>query len=791
MESLGKKVLCFIQAALLVALAHFFFLCPPSQAQGRVRLKEVRVQGNLRVEEDAIRFHLKARPGDLFDPAIVERDVKAIYQMGFFDDVKVDLSPDGALTYQVKERPYVREIKIQGYDKLGKDKIETAFGIKPRTVLDRDKVGEGVERVRRLYAEQGYMSAQVDFAISLAENNQAAILLHIEEGARLLIQKISFQGNRAFSERQLKGLMATKERWFLSFLTNRGVLDQDALTNDLAILSFHYYDHGYIRHKIDEPVILKRKEGIEVVIRIEEGDPYRVGKVGVGGDLLEEGEKLLQKVQLTTGQIFRGSRLREDIATLTELYASRGFAFAKVDPQTQIDAGEKKVDVALIIDRGPPVYFNRIVIQGNTKTRDKVIRREMTVAEQELFSASKIKQSRNALQRTGYFEEVQLSTQKSDLPDALDLMVDVKEGPTGMFSVGAGYGSGDQFFLATSVTERNLFGRGQSLSASFDIGSVRQDFVLSFTEPYLLDSRLSLGMDAFNTRREFTDFTSRRTGFSTRTSYPLKYLPFFSRADSTSTHEGVGALPQSFSLVEYLRAGLTYELTREKIGNIDSDASASIQSEEGISWTSSLTPGLSYDSRDHFFTPTEGTYSNLALKFAGLGGDSRFLKTDATGRWYYSPINNPKWGGAYTLSLGGSVGYGVGLKERANGEKNLPLFERYFPGGMNSVRGFKERSLGPLEGDDPVGGDKQFLLSTELVFPIWEPYGLRGVTFFDAGQAFGASDPIRIADFRMSTGVGIRWLSPLGPLRLEFGFPLNKKPGDETSVVGFSVGGRF
>jgi outer membrane protein insertion porin family len=236
---------------------------------------------------------------------------------------------------------------------------------------------------------------------------------------------------------------------------------------------------------------------------------------------------------------------------------------------------------------------------------------------------------------------------------------------------------------------------------------------------------------------------------------------------------------------------MSYELTREKIGSIDSTAAASIRDEKGISWTSSLAPNLSYDSRDHFFNPTEGIAGGLAVKYAGLGGDSRFLKADTRGRWYYPVLKDANWGGTYVVALGGTLGYGVGLKDRPNGKKDLPLFERYFPGGLNSVRGFAERSLGPREGGDTVGGDKQAVLNAELLFPIMEQYGLRGVAFFDMGQAFKKSDGFfGFADYRRSIGFGGRWLSPFGPLRVELGFPLNKKSGDDTSVVGFSVGGQ-
>lgn len=786
-----KRTGWFTPFASLVILS-ILFSVPVSGAQSQegVKIKEVRIQGNVRVEEDGIRVYVRARPGDPFDPRTVDQDVKAIYRMGFFDDVRAELSPEGNLTYSVKEKPYIREVKIQGNEQVSKEKIESALGVSARTILDRVKIGEGIQKVRKLYLEQGYVNAQLDFAVSLEENNQAIVLVEISEGRRLLIERISFEGNQTFTDSDLKGLMSTKERWFLSFITNRGVLDHDVLTNDLAVLASHYYDHGYINHKIDEPVILRQRDGLEVVIRIEEGEPYRVGKVELGGDLIEAGEALLKRVKLTTGQIFRGSRLRDDITTLTELYADRGFAFAQVEPNTRVHAEEKKVDVALLINRGPPVYFNRVVVSGNTKTRDKVIRRELAAAEQDLFSGKKIKESRNALQRTGYFEDVQFTTRKTDQPDTVDLLVDVKEGPTGTFSIGAGYSSGDQFIFSTSISERNLFGRGQGVNASFDLGTRRQDFILSFTEPYFYDTPLTLGVDAFNTEREFNDFDQRRTGFGVRTSYPLKRLglPFLRRLDGDPTYERPRYVYHP--LIEHMRGGVGYELTRESISNVSSAATTAIRDEKGTSWTSSLTPSLSYDSRDHFFSPTEGVFSDLAMKFAGLGGDNSFLKTDARGRWYYSFLKDPGWGGTYTLALGGALGYGVGFERRPNGKKNLPLFERYFPGGMNSVRGFAERSLGPREGNDVIGGDKQAVLNAEVLFPILEQYGLRGVAFFDTGQAFAKSEGFDLGEFRRSIGVGARWLSPFGPLRVEFGFPLNKKSGDDTSVVGFSLGGQ-
>jgi outer membrane protein insertion porin family len=800
--TLGTAITALV--LLILVLTNCLF---PLHAQAQTVINDVKISGNFRVEDEGIRLHLKTRPGGAYDPALVEQDVKAIFRMGFFDDVRAELSPEGVLTYTVKEKPYVREVKVQGNTEVGKEKIETALGLVPRSVLDRSKVIEGVEKVRKLYSDQGYGNARVDYAITLEPNNQAVVVLDIAEGSRLLIKRITFEGNNAFSESELKGLIATREESFLSYFTNRGVLDRDILTNDVAILSNHYLDHGYIDHKIDDPAVLRARDGIDVVIRVHEGEQYRVGKVELGGDLIENGHDTLKKIKITTGQIFRGSRLREDITTLTDMYSNKGYAFAQVDPVTNVNAEQKNVDIALLVKKGPPVYFNRVLIAGNNKTRDNVVRRELLATEQELYSGNKITQSRNALQRTGYFEDVQLTTKKTEQPDTVDLHVDVKEGPTGTFTLGAGYSSGDGFIFNASVAEKNLAGKGQGVSGQFSIGSSRQDFIFSFTEPYVNDSRLAMGFDAFNTEREFNAFDERRLGFGVNTNYPLKYasLPFIGNGRRRAP--GSDELPENETPTfwDYMRGGVSYDLTRETINGIDRGASPSIQAEEGTSLTSAVTPGLTYDSRDHFFNPTEGTKSAFSVKFAGLGGDNQFIKSDLNGRWHYPLLKDPKWGGAWVLMLGGSLGYGLGLAERSSGDTDLPLFERYFLGGMNSVRGFAERSIGPRERSCPsppprnpnvprcttdvIGGEKAAVFNAEVTFPIMEQYGLRGVAFFDVGNAFTGTN-FSFSEFRRSVGVGGRWMSPFGPLRVELGFPLNKLPGDETSAIGFSVGGQ-
>ena len=799
------------RASLFLLLVCFAVLAPAimrteAQTQQKVILKDIKIEGNMRVEDDGIRLHLKSRTGEVFDPATVDQDVKAIYRMGFFDDVKADLTPEGVLIYTVKEKPYIREVKIQGASQVSKEKIETALGVGARTILDRTKVAEGIDKVRKLYTEQGYVNAAIDYSVSVEANNQAVVTVDINEGNRLLIKTIKFEGNKAFSESDLKGLIATKEQWIFSFITNRGVLDRDMLTNDVAILANHYNDNGYVENKIDDPIILRARDGLEVVFRVNEGPQYRVGKVEIGGDLIQDGKDMLKSVKLTTGQIFRGSRLRDDITALTDMYSNKGFAFVQVDPITKVNTNDKNVDVALVITKGPPVYFNRVLVSGNTKTLDKVVRRELLTNEQELFSGSKVTQSRNALQRTGYFEDVQITTKKTGQPDTVDLQVDVKEGPTGTFQIGAGYSAGDGFLFNANISEKNLMGKGQGVSANLAVGSKTQNYILSLTDPYFNDTKVSAGVDAYNTKRDYTSFQEHKVGFGVNTNYPLKdfRMPFFSAPQKEpGSDELAGAKPTT--IWDYMRGGVAYDLTRDTIGHVDPAASEAIKSEEGTSLTSAVTPGITYDSRDHFFAPTEGTKSAFSVKTAGLGGDSRFIKTDLSARWHYPLLKDPKWGGNYVLALGGQLGYGIGFSGSKDSDgMTLPLFERYFLGGINSVRGFQDRSLGPRQQtcvttdnttnpptvncsqSDVIGGDTAAVMNVELLFPIMEQYGLRGVAFFDMGNAF--TNGINFGDMRRSVGAGARWMSPFGPLRVELGFPLNKKPGDQTSVLGFSIG---
>jgi outer membrane protein insertion porin family len=766
----------------LVTIAAAQEVAQPASGEPRPRLDRVVITGNQRVEEEAIRVQLRSQPGTRFNEDTVDHDVRALYHMGFFDNVEAELNQEHGLwvlTFHVTERPLIKEVKIEGNKKINREDLEAAFKVRPNTIFDPEKVRVGIEEAKKLYEQKGYLDAQISYKTTPMGENQVSLVYKVDEGKPVRITKIVLEGARAFTPGQLKAVMQTKEKWFLSFLTGRGNLDNEVLKTDIERLTAFYYDHGYIDVKIDEPVVERTAKGLQVTIKIDEGDQYKVGTVDIGGELLPDMTQAREKLSLKPGEIFRTSEMRADINALTEIYGDQGYAFVNVTPDTEASKADKLINVTYKVSKGPEVYIDKIDITGNTKTRDKVIRRELELGEQERFSGSKLRRSQERLRRLGFFEDVNITTRRAESEDKLDLLVDVKETSTGAFSAGAGISSGESFLFNLRLSEINLFGRGQRLILNADFGQIQRNFSLDFTEPYLMDTELTAGFSLFNWQLIFDEFTRGGTGASVRALYPFSALGW----------DKLGPLP----LID-TRFGLEYRIEDAEITDVALDAPASIRTEEGSSLTSSITPRLFRDTRNHPFDPTIGSTQDVSLEVAGVGGQSKFIKAEARGRWYFPLYKSPALG-TFTFSTGGTFGYGLGY----GGQRELPLFERYFPGGINSVRGFRVLSLGPRNTivdsygrqihTDPVGGSQQLIFNEEIIFPIIEALGLKGVVFFDAGNAFSAAHGIDFGEMRMASGGGFRWLSPMGPLRLELGFPLNPRPDDDEQTVMFSFGG--
>ena len=788
-------------AAVALRLAPGFAQEADSQPPEGVRIERVEIVGNQRVEDEAIRIKLKERAGGTYQPQSVDDDIRAVYKMGFFDTVTASMDRQQGqwvLTYEVHERPFIRQVHIEGNKKIDTEELEGMLRVRPTTILDPEKARQGIEEAKSAYEKKGYLDADIRYETTPVGENEVDVTFLIDEREPVRIEHIEFEGNTHFDDGDLKRIMQTGERGILSPIIGTGNLDREVLKTDTERLTAYYYENGYIDVRIDEPKIERAADGLTITVKIDEGQQYHFGTITTAGETLPDLDAVEQGTfEAQEGEIFKPSLLRQDINALTEAYGDKSYAFVNVTPATNIDQADQRVDVTYTITRGPAVSIDRIEISGNTKTRDKVIRRELELQEQGSFSGTSLRRSQERLRRLGFFEDVNITTRKADAEDKLDMIVDVKEGNTGAFSAGAGISSGESFLFNIRLSESNLFGRGQALVFNADFGSIRRNISLSFTEPYFLDTPLTLGIDAFNWKLEFDQFTRGGTGGGIRTLYPFPALGL------DVVH--LGPLGE-VSLLD-TRLGVEYRIENADISNLARSAATVLRAQAGSSLISSIIPRIFRDTRNNLLDPTAGSFQDLSVEIAGLGGDARFINAQSRARWYVPVWQIPKLG-PLTFATGWNFGYGFGY----SGQTELPLFERYFPGGINSLRGFEVRSLGPRvdvfqqqKGDndycpygdnacgrllnrDVIGGSQQLVFNNELIFPIFQQLGVKGVVFCDAGNAFLASQGIDFGDMRVSVGGGIRWLSPIGPLRLEYGVPLNAKTGDQEQRIQFSFG---
>ncbi len=721
-------------------------------AQGAETVKDVRVTGNERIESDAILRVIQTRPGAVYDPALLSEDLKSIYAMGYFDDIRVSVerAPDGnTVIYDVKEKPTIRDIIITGNTVLDDEKIKENIDITSGAILNIFKIQKNIKIIESLYKEKNYHHVSVTYKLDLLEHNQADLEFIITEGEKIRIKEIQFDGNTAFDAKTLKKMMDTSEKGFFSWLTGSGDLNMDKLNQDIVKINSFYQNNGYADSRVGDPQVTYKDEWIYILIKIDEGQQYKMGNIGVQGDLIVSADEMLSQLKSNKEPIFNRDAIRQDILTLTDLYADKGFAKAEIIPQFNKDAERCIIDIVFQIRKNEPVYFEKINIQGNTKTRDKVIRRELEVYEGELYTSTGMKNSIKNLNRLDYFESVNVKTSNGTAEDQTVLQVEIKEKPTGTFSFGGGYSGIDKLYVMAAVAERNFLGRGQDLQAKIQTGSVSRQYSLSFTEPWLFDIPLSAGIDAYRWNREYDDYDREATGGGLRFGYPI------------------------FKLT---RGYISYNYDDSYIDNIDEDAAPYIS--KGTYTQSSITLSTVYDSRNRVFNPTEGASHRVTVQYAGIGGNVGFTKTIAETGWFFPLF----WD---------TVGFLHAESGYVWENKYLPDYERFYLGGINSLRGFDWREVSPKDANGyQYGGDRYIQFNAEYLFPIIKDAGFMGVIFYDTGNAFDGG-PLALDDLRETAGFGIRWYSPLGPLRLEHGTILDRKPGEDTGRWEFSIGGFF
>jgi outer membrane protein insertion porin family len=780
----------------------------PAAFLGR-SVTELRVQGNRGIEKDAILGRVQTRVGKSLQAETVRSDIQALFSMGYFNDIDVqaESASEGSgviVTYVVRERPVIAAIEFDGNERLSSTDLAEVVKVKQWSILDFNKVQEDVALIQKHYEDKGFYLAKVSFAIrplsteslsplpplsaeapepgTSSEAGQApkapagpaeqvALIYKIQDYDKVQIKKITFLNNTRFSDEKLKSILAeTREGGLFSFMSGSGSFKESAFKTDLQRLTYWYLENGYVKFRYDNPIVTVSddKRWLFITIRVDEGEAYRIGSYGFGGDLLFPTNELRKELTLTEGELFGISRRNADIQSLTEKYQDLGYAFTNVIPKMAFNDDARTVDIEYVFEKGNLVHFGEINVIGNTKTHDKVIRRELKIREGELYSGSLLRISRENVERLGYFQpgEVIFNTvSPKGKPDVLDVDISIKERSTGTITLGAGYGSVQGFFLTTQISEINTFGRGQTLTLAgqYARDNRAKSLNLGFTEPFAFDTKWVLGGDLF-------------------------YV-FFPIPNKYDTRKWGANLRLGYLVADFTNLFFTYK--NERITVLSPDASndpAEVAADNGL--LSSVVGSMVYDRRNNRFETTAGDFRSVSLEFAGLGGEKRFIKAVGNNRFYRRVVGDL----VFRNSI--EVGHIFNLANEL-----VPPSERFFLGGPNNMRGYNLFSVGPTRAvtrtgtggasvtvQEPLGGTSQFFALSELEYPLIREAGVKLVTFFDAGNAFTSLSRLAL---RTNYGVGFRWFSPIGPLRFEWGFPLNRRANESESVFQFFIGPPF
>ena len=723
-----------------------------------IRVSDVQIEGIIRVENSVVLAEISIEPGDLVSPEDIDRAMQNIFKLGYFDDISAEMTEvQGAkiLTFVVHELPLIRKIEFSGNDKLKEEKLRPLLTMRTPSIYNRSKIEASVLQIKNLYIEDGYYAAKIKPDLQVDDKNEATLIFDIVEGKKVLIQSISFIGNTEFDKDELIDKMETKERWFLSWMTDRGIYNKDTMLLDVERIKAAYHDEGYQYVKVRQPqvTLIDDNKYLEVVIEIDPGIQYRVGKVMVSGDLMHSQEKMLRLVRLKPGDIFSTAELRDTILRLTDIYADNGYAYANVTPLTARVKNQQLIDLNLEVEQGPRVFVERIEITGNTKTRDKVIRREIPILEGDLSRSRGVKEAKRRIRNLGFFDDVTVTNKPGSDEAKTILGVAVTERPTGTFSIGLGYSSVDSVMAQGSISQENLFGYGLRLSLSGAVGSKSTTYSLGLTDPHFLDTDWTLGGTLYNDEREYSDYDEDRIGGTIRAGHPI------------------GRKSKLY---------LTYRYEEQEVSNISRDLTDTIQEEAGTSTLSSLMAQIIRNSTDFYEDPSRGGVTKLSTEFAGLGGTEHFLKSIADHRHFF-----PLPFGGTVFSIHGEIGHVT-----STNSDDVSITEKFFLGGIRTIRGFNHREVGPREDGDYVGGTKMGYFNFEFLFPIYKSLGLKGVLFYDTGNVW-TEDQNYFSSMRNSAGFGIRWRSPMGPLRFEWGYNLSPRDYEDDSVFEFTIGKAF
>jgi outer membrane protein insertion porin family len=784
----------------------------------------IQVAGNRRVALEDMLTYLKLKVGQPFKPEALASDVRALWDSGFFADIEVDMTRTDlgvALRFLVRERPSIAALEFSGNEEIDNEKLTEAVDLKVNTSLNVPSVRRAVQKIKDAYAEKGYYLAEVEYALQDEKDNEVTVQFKVKENQSVSVRRVNFVGNLEVSDRELREMMTTGQSSLFSFGSG-GPYKQDILERDILMISGLYYDKGFLNVQVGTPRIMLTpdREGIEITLVIHEGPRFKIRQLQIverdadGKEVEPLGGRraLRQMLRATSGDFFNRAELVKDITAIRTLYRDAGYANVEAEPESIPDPKTKEIDLIIPIRRGALVRIERIEVKGNTKTRDKVLRREFEAEEGQLFSETRLEESRRRVMALGYFERVEMSTEQGSAPDRIVVRFEITEKPTGTFQVGAGFSSVEQFIITAQVQQQNLFGNGQQLSLQLQGSSLRQLINIRLFEPYLFDSDWSGSVDLYRQQYVYPDFSRTTTGGSLNFGYAL-IQPWLRLSLAATTQWD--QVDNSTPLLGFGSNSNTLftAFSRLPLANLFNNGR-----------TFSLRPAITYDNRDNRIFPTSGFFFQASTEYANkiLGSEIEFLRHTLNVK-FYIPLGGqtPQPGSGFVLK--NNSNFGVITSPNPQG---VPIFQRYFLGGILDMRGYRLRTVGPRlplssgldinaapnAAGSNFGGNMQFYNSTEFEFPVLDKVGVRGVGFLDFGNAWNLEEQFcrntpapqfprivspcysglsSLTSLRAAAGAGIRWFSPLGPLRFEWGFPLNKQAYEESSVFEFTIGNSF
>jgi outer membrane protein insertion porin family len=747
------------------------------------RVQQIRIEGSQRIEPDTIRSYLTLKVGDNFDPAEIDKSLKTLFATGLFADVTVGRE-GGDLVVRVVENPIINRIAFEGNKKLEDKTLLDEVQLRPRVVYTRTKVQNDVKRVLDLYRRNGRFAATVEPKVIQLPQNRVDLVFEIHEGARTGISRITFIGNKQFSDGSLRGAIQTVESRWYRFLTSDDSYDPDRVTYDRELLRRFYLKNGYADFKVLSAVaeLATDQSSFYLTFTIEEGERYKFGKIDISTTLKNLDIEVLQSQLLTEeDDWYDAEKVDDTIKKLSDEVGNLGYAFVEIEAVVKRDRQARTIGLTYEIREGPKVFVERIDIVGNVRTLDKVIRREFRLVEGDAFNTAKLRRSQQRIRNLGFFKKVDVNNVAGSAPDKTVIQVTVEEQSTGEITVGAGYSTSESIIGEVTLRERNLLGTGDDLRVSTTLSAVRQQYDVSFTEPYFLDRNIAAGIDLFHIQRNlitYSDYEFASTGFRPRMGYQL---------------------------TEHLRQTLSYTLRDDSVYNVQPGASEFIVDEAGNYTTSMISQDLTYDRLDNRLEPTNGYLLSIGTDYAGVGGQVEYARVRPKAS-YYMPIAPPDYifgvrvEGGYIRGLGGDYGFIPSQTVRIN--------DRFFPGSGN-FPGFALGGAGPRDplSGNALGGKEYYIGTIEETVPLGLPkeLGITGRIFTAAGLSTDAGLPkfglnanqvqgpltTDCGCLRASAGIGFSWKSPFGPIRIDLAQPYLKQPGDQRELFRFGFGTQF